>query len=605
MKANDLLSVALLKSSLRRFWPLWLAIFVALVLLVDAPIYSVTISAAGRTDALFNRLMAMESLWYTARFGSLVYGVLTSIVVAASLDEYLFDGRAATFVGSVPLRRTTVYVTSFVAGLIALCGVLALASLCLVPLRIVAGSIFSLAELGQWYVLTVAITFVMYALAQLACHLSGAWPVAIMLYGVLTFLAACLEAAVKLAVASLQYGMGSSPWYLYWLSPAIRLGQATFMGSGHAPDWPIIVLYVLIALGAAAGTGALFAQRDLEAAGESVAFSSVRPVLKYLAGVSMALLFSSVYCSLRFIEAPYGIPVTALGAAGILLSLVAGGTLGVLFSEMIMSRSAHVLGRCWKGALALTCVSVVFVGGCWLDVFGVAHRIPDPSEVREVHIASGYAGEVTIASQEGIAAVCDLHRALLAYGGGRSTNNGYDTITLAYQLSNGRTLERSYPMWSNYTSYLYEGTSPDEGAELVEQYMQIADTLEGRASRFAKVLDPGAQLSFQLEYSTNEERYEYSNVILSPDEQADFVENALRPDLLEEPAGMCIRVYDLKSDEDAFDATIYVYDLEDRITEKGVCTFSLQLGEKATPHIVSWLQQHYPEIELQKVVAIG
>ncbi len=598
MKTNSLISQGLFKSGLRRYWPLWLVLFVMLILNLDAPIYFAAVEIAGRTDGLAEKVQSMQSLWYTARMGSLVYALVASIVVAAALDDHLFDSRSATFVGSLPLRRTTIFATEFLLGLVALLAVFGLACICLLPLRVVVGSIFSLADLCIWYAITAALTLVLYAFAQLACHLSGTRPVAILLYGVLNFLVICLETAVGLAISSLQYGMVHSDWITEWMSPIIRLGEAVLYGVGDSssPQWGTIALYVVVALVVAVGTNALFARRNLEAAGESVAYPVLRPVLKYLGGISMALLFSSVYCLLRLSDMRDGVPVSAPGALAILCLLVVGGALGVLFAEMIMRRSAHVLRMCWRDALVLAAVSVVFVGVCWFDVLGVAHYVPDAAKVEQAFIMSDYTDQATLEERENVSAVCDLQRDLLAYDVRRASGDNYVTINIIYQLSGGRLIKRSYPVLANYQSHYYDGTPKNEGSLLLDSFMQISDSREGRASRFAEVLDPEAQLTFQVEYCTDVNQYEYKTVTLTADEAADLRANALSRDLLEEPAGESNQNY-VSYEENYLNATLYAYERGEDGVDYERCVMALQLGNKSTPNTLAWLAEHHPEIE--------
>lgn len=596
MKANKLISPGLFKSGLRRYWPLWLVLFVALILSLDAPIYFSAVEIAGRADGLAEKVQSMQSLWYTARMGGLVYAFAASIVVAVALDEHLFDNRAATFVGSLPLRRSSIFATEFLLGLVALLAVFGLASICLLPLRVVVGSIFALTDLCTWYAITAALTFVLYAFAQFACHLAGSRPVAILLYGVLNFLMICLEMAVGLAISALQYGLVHTDWVTEWTSPVVRLGEAAMYGmdANNTPQWSTIALYVLAALVMAVGTNALFTRRNLESAGESVAYPMLRPVLKYLGGISMALLFSSVFCVLRLSNVADGVPVGAPGALAILCLLVAGGALGVLFAEMIMRRSAHVLRLCWRDALVLAAVSAAFVGVCWFDVLGAARYVPEPTQVEQAFISSDYTDQATLVEQENVAAICDLQRNVLAYDVKQASGDRYTTIHIIYQLSGGRLVKRAYPVLENYQSHYYDGASKNEGSLLLDSFMQISDSREGRASRFEEVLDPQAQYSFRVEYCTDINLYEYKTVTLTAAEAADLRDTALSRDLLEEPAGESNQNF--ASTEDYLEATLYAYDTREG-EDNERCVMALQLGKSNTPHTIAWLAEHHPEIE--------
>lgn len=600
MKDSKLLSLGLFKSGLRRFWPLWLAYFIALILTFDAPMYSAAIQIAGNGESLAVRTEAMQNLWYSARIGSLAFACVAAIVVAVALDEHLFEGRAATFVGSLPMRRQSVFATEFAVGYVALLGVVGLAVVALLPLRVVVGPIFSLKDMCVWYVIYAAVAFVLYAFAQLSCHLAGSRAIAVLLYGVINFLAVCLEAAVNLVVSSLQFGMSNLDYVSYKFSPVIGLSEAILrgMGRGAAPDWLELALYVLVALLVAVGTGMLFARRNLESAGESIAIPVLRPVLKYLGGISMGLLFSSVLCLLRLSDMADGVPVGKTGAAAIACVLAVGSMLGVLFSEMIMSRSARVLGRCWRDGLVVACVAVAFVAGCWFDVLGIAHHVPQPQEVKKVTVSWDYNGDATLTSPERIAEVCQLHQDLLGYDAWGESDGGTVALTLAYQLKNGRHLVRRYPVTANYGAYVFGEEEADTGAKLVEQFARIANTEEGRESRYEEVLDPSAKHFIQIEYYVDSDMGEYRTIEIAEEDRADFIEHALRPDLLKEPLGAVEKAFGSIGD-DMLDATLTISDEPQQYDPfADVYILSEILGKDTSPNIVSWLKEHYPNIEL-------
>lgn len=600
MKDNKVISKGLVMSGLRRYWPLWLALFVALILSLDAPIYSAAIEIAGRQDSMADRVESMRLLWYSVRMGSLVYALVASIIVAVAIDEHLFDSRAATFVGSIPIKRQTIFASQFVLGYVALLGVFGLAALLLVPLRIAIGSLFALRNIVFWYAMTALVTFVFYAFAQLSCHLAGSRAVAVLLYGVINFLSVCLEQAVRLVIASLQYGMSSYDFVSDKLSPAIWLGEAIQRGMDVQSkiEWISVGVYVLVAIGIAALTAALFVRRSFESAGESIAIPALRPILKYLSGVSMALLFSSVLCLLRMSNTAHEVPVGTFGAMAIACVMAVGSMLGVLFSEMIMRRSARVLKHCWRDGIVLACLSLAFVAVCWFDLLGVAHRVPAPADVQSVNISWDYSGEATLTSQEQIADVCSLHRELLAFDNWSDTESGTVILRLRYHLNNGHWLSREYPVMANYFPYIYDEESPNEGALIVEHFAHIADTVEGRASRFAQVLDVDTPSNIQVEYYADGDVGEYRTIEISPDDRTDFIEHALRPDLLEEPAGEISQTF-VVADGDLLDATIMVFEGQAN-TGSEACILTENLGETTTPHILAWLSERYPDLKLMR-----
>ena len=593
MRDSALVSSGLLKSGLRRFWPVWLVYFVALVLLLVMPIYSSMLGIVGEYGYQADYASQLESVWSLAYLAMLFYSLVSSLVVAVVLNDHLFDGRSATFMGSLPIRRRGVFLTIFVTGLLALFVVLAAVALCMMPLCIMAPGVFKAGMVVRWFVFSAAVTFVFYSIAQLACQLSATRAVAVLLYGVANFLVACLEGALLLVVPTLMYGISSWDLKLDWLSPFVGMGIRVIntMAIGGSLDWLVILAYVVAALVIAVFAGILYERRNLEVAGDSIAFARLRPVLKYLAGVSLALLFASVFCLLRLSNYADGMPATAGDVLALVVALVLGGFLGVLFAEMIMSRSTRVLGRCWRGGLILAIISIVFVGACYFDLLGIVRRVPAPDEVQSVSMSIDYGEYTTLTSEEAIEQTCDLHRDIIAYGGEGSRSDEYTTLRISYQLANGQILERTYQVPGNYVAYLTGDRQAEEGDVLIDRFASLLDTEEGRMSRLSDVLDTDADaLGITVDYVASSSGV-YESITLTPEERADLLENALRLDLMEEPAGGVLYGWGVMLVPEN-DACIYV-------ERKGSydTLLNLQLSEEGTPHTLAWLHEHHPEIE--------
>ena len=606
MKTASILCPGVFKTNLKRFWPLWLAGFVALVMGFDVPVYTAAASIAHTSTGIYDRVSLMNNAWSIVRLVAWFYALVGAIVVALALGEHLFDSSAATFVGSLPVKRRAVFATHALLGLAVLVVLPTLAAACLLPLYASLGSVFSLGGLGKWLAVAVALSVVFYALALLSCHLAGTRAVALLLYGVINMLACCLEFAGNLLVSALMYGIPVGGSMFDWLSPALWMGQAaTGWGKVSQPLWGHIAAYLVAAVAVLVLTNRLYDRRDLEKAGDSISFAPLRPVLKYLAGISLALLFGTIYRLLSISEPLSGLPMSSVETLVLTLMLAAGGFLGVLFAEMIMSRSAHVLARCWRGGLVLVVAAVAFVGVCRFDVLGRAHAVPAASDVEEVLLASDYSGSgMTITSPERVSEVCDLHRAIIDFGGHADRNLPYTDIRITYKLKGGRAMVRVFPVPSNFFDARDGGVAPDQGAQLMEGFERIANSAEGRASRFDSVLGTLDKSTFvQLEYLVGDGQY--LELRLTDAELADLMAGALREDLMSEPAGeVFAEVGDNYEQRGAYDAHLTVQKIlpdqpQGEYQQSTEMLLFVQLGERSTPHVVAWLHEHHPEVKLQ------
>lgn len=596
MKLDSMLSPGLLKSNLKRFWPLWLVGLIGLVLLIDVPLYGAAGEIARSSQSLAEQRESMVGAFATMRLLSWAYALVGSITVALVLHEHLFDGRAATFVGSLPVRRPAVCASVALSGLLMLLALPLLAAIALLPLRAMLGAVLPLAEIARWYGFTTLFVVVLYATALVSCHLAGTRAVALLLYFVINFLAVCLEAATQMAISALVYGMASTGELFDWASPAAwLLGTViTWDVPGVPSAVPGVACYVLSAVVMTVLSGWLFCRRDLETAGDSVAVRQLRPVLGVLAGASMALLFSSVYHLTHLFSAASGLPMTRGEATVMAVLMAVGAWLGVLIAEMIMRRSTHVLAYCWRTGLALAAASIVFVGACWFDVTGAGHYVPDATEVEKVSVQGNWSNEFTLTSPEAIASACDLQRDAIAYGGVGDRNGSTFDLMLTYRLKSGRVVHRSYPIISSWFDTEEEPDVIGEGDALVKRFIELADSPEGRAARYAELLEGDlSKLSCSLEYRSDDGAYEVSADL--PADELDGLFEALRHDLLEDQAGEVLDQHDWA---DGYDATLNIQttDEEGRPIRN---LLSMQLCDKSCPQTVAWFVEHHPEIELQ------
>ena len=596
MKLASILSPGLFKSSLKRFWPLWLAGLVGLVLLFDVPMYGAVASIVRDNPTVASRQESAESLWSIMGVFAWCYGLVGSLTVALALHEHLFDARSATFMGSLPVRRPAAFATVALAGLFVLLALPALAVAFLLPLQVTAGPVLTFAAEARWYGMTAFFVVVFYAVALVSCQLAGTRPVAGLLFLVIGLLAICIQAATDLLVPSLVYGLNGFGYALDWASPAAWLLEfaTTWMDAQSRVTSAGIAGYVVASAAAFVLAGWLYCRRDLERAGDSVAVASLRPVLRYLAGISMALLFGSIYRLTRF-DGDFMVPMSTGEVVPLLALMVLGGVLGVLFAEMIMRRSAHVLAHCWRSAVVVALAAVAFVGVCRFDLTGAGRYVPAPDEVEEVVLSGNYDDSFTLTSPENVAAVCELQRDLIAYGGAGERSGSTFTMTITYHLKGGRGVQRAYSVMSRW--YDYESLDialGDEGTRLVARFADLADSPEGRASRFEDILegDP-SKLLFHIEYAAPDG--EYGKSIDLPASENAGLREAVGRDLMEEEAGT---MHNGQMWADGYDASIEVQ----RRLPNGydfLYLHNMQLSDERCPHTVAWLKEHHPEVELQ------
>ena len=600
MQTESLINFGLVKNDLRRFWPLWLIYAIVLGLFIVAPMYTILFAQTRAGGAADFDAAYVGNLWYLARLACIPIAVVAAIVVAASLNGRLFKAETATFYGALPLKRRTIFASSFTAGLIPLLGVPTLALLALLPLHVrFPSQVFLLMPL-QWFAVMVAVSFVMYALAQLACQLAGTWPVAVLLYAVLGFLAVCLETAAKLVVNSLVYGSADWEYAFDWASPPFFLavhGIENGFGDFISVNWAYVIIYCMAAVLIVAVAGILNTRRPMESAGESVAYAQLRPILKYLAGISVALLFAGATCLYRWLSGAGdpGIPGGIGYACTIFAAMAIGGLLGLVFAEIVMRRSTRGVFSCsWKGALALALVSLVFVGCVSTNPFGVVNKVPDASKVAAAQVVLDGEEAVCFSNVEGIEAVRSLNERVLAYGGARTDGNreneSYANLGFIYELADGKVYQRTYRVY-----YLWDDNgkvdSENEAVGLIEDALALANSPEGKKSRLSKLLDTSKDNAYVYTIDCQFDAYGSTRFEVPAELKASFIDEGLAPDLLDGVAGEIHAPWGWESSSTAIEVLVEVTAPDDTYVR------GIWLDTANTPHTIAWLKKHYPEID--------
>lgn len=149
------------------------------------------------------------------------------------------------------------------------------------------------------------------------------------------------------------------------------------MVSARVENVWIIAVYALAGVVLLAFAFTLYRRRQSERAGEVVAVGWMRPFFRFgLAGLA-ALLGGQLIYSL-FWDDGY------CKAVPMAVCMLVAGTIGYYAASMLLARTLRVFQKSWKG-LALVAAGIVIVCGCLrLDVFRVADRVPEISQVRAV-----------------------------------------------------------------------------------------------------------------------------------------------------------------------------------------------------------------------------
>ncbi len=577
----QLISLGMMKSNIKRFWPLWLWFFICWALGLLLPLGIIT-PMGGSGDFL-------SSIWKAEYFAAVFGAMLGSIVTCIFIFEYLFKSSSAMFYGSVPVKRKTIFASIYLSGLL--------------PLLIIELIVYVCAFLitqdahgaSTWLGLTLSTTFIFYSLASLCSQLTGNRVVAVILFFACNFLIVCAEFLVRIIADSMLYGLTFDPSsiVLEWLSP----GVAIFIRCLHIAEgvtyisWLPLAIYCAVAVVFVMLAALLNNKRNLESATNAASFTFLNPIFKYLFALCLALFFAMIAYVVFAFSGNY---ISAGSTVILCISMIVGASLGLMFAQMAISKTTRVFHECWKGSIAFAIICIAFVSGCAFDVCGIAKYVPENADVDYAIITVDDA-TAKIEDESNVQDLLDTHQELVDVGyideqDYANTDDYYCSsysLVIKYKLVDESVVERIYDI-------PYAATKNGEPASSAfNDFLNILNSKEGITSRFAKYIgeeSANGTFDYCLTYY-DEDAEDYNDLHLKSSEFDDFIQNALKPDLLNAGAGDYDPLYyrgESDIDEDCPSLCCTINYADDTCEDE-----TLTLTTKNTPNIIKWFEENY------------
>lgn len=442
---------ALLRSDLRRCWPLLAGYTFLWFLILPLRMWNgvaADLQASHPEDA---RRVALEIIG-NATTAAIWIHLIFGIVLAMALFSYLSSARGTYGMHSFPASRGCQFRTHVLScvGCVAVSNVL----ICLLSAQ--SGGTHWGASLS-WLVFSLVTFLLFFSLGIFCCMLCGWLPAMAVAYGAVNCVAIFCRILAG-AMCSIFYpsyndtvlSMGRNH-IVAWLTPVLRLHQDLYEmykdGSGpllSASAWKSLLVYGIGALVLLVAGALLYRIRRSEASGDTLSFRPLRPVVRWAVGLLGGLGLGLVLAGM--LNCTYNTPA-------LLACIVTLGLACMIGAQMLIARTPRVFGKLWPELLAL-CIALVALCLCIrADVFGYERRVPQVSQVESVGIyqRSIYRNTAKITDPEEIGAIVQAHRYLAGRAAGENRtpdSSEINTIYITYNLKNGGTLSRKYPLRS-------------------------------------------------------------------------------------------------------------------------------------------------------------
>ncbi|NCB62049.1 MAG: ABC transporter permease [Clostridia bacterium] len=499
----------LFKKNLTRFWPVWGMYLAAWTLAMPTYLLTkvryygqVSDSYSGFENALhwFADSQVLQML-----NGAVISSAIFGLFAAMAVFSYLYNNRSAGMMHALPVRREGLFLTNYLSGLLFLAGPAIAVFFLTLGAEAIVGAV-NAGALCMWLVVHLLLILFFYSFAVFCAMFTGNLLALPAFYGILNFLAYVLYEVLNFMLDQFLFGYSNIDWLstaMAWLAPCMGISKAVRVGTvwdnvGHMVAnvqfeglFPVLV-YGLVGVVLAVAALLLYRRRHLEAAGDVVSVSWVRPIFKYGVGVCAALAGGML------LYGWFGRGRSAENIWAVLVFLLPCGAIGYFAAEMLLKKSFRAFEH-WKGCLVMLAAVALCVGIVRLDVFGYGSRVPRIQDVESVTLDctraapydSGWLGSSQNTDPEYIQAVLNLHAAIAAdrariereFDGMESDveaapgDSGYSTVGTAYcgidyYMKNGTRISRRYQLPIK-TSALNDPATYDAQLQAMDRFPEV------------------------------------------------------------------------------------------------------------------------------------
>ena len=419
-------NAALLRSDIKRYWPLLFLYVAVWVVILPMQILSASRECDGVADGIMTVLQLQQhNVIIRSIPASVVMSLLFGCFAAMAVWSYLMSGRTVGLMHALPVTRTQ----AFFSHILSVLGALTAGNVLIFLLTALCSAGFSYVDwtaLGTWLLLTELMALFFFALGSLCAMVTG-WLLAVpVLYGAMNVVALLLYAVISTMTQMFYFGYSSSdiPEFITWLTPVGRIWDAVANGGAQpvevqfrepigtqtyhrfqlpASAFSTCIIYAAVGIALLALVWWLYKKRPSETAGDAMSFRWLQPIARWsiglCGGLGLGLFLNYVILGSSF--------------AGLLICQLVMGVICFFAAQMLLKKKFRIFTRRWwveTLALVLTLLAVTLC--IKLDITGYQHRVPDAEDVTSVRFSASYA-DFTTDDPAAVESVISLHRAIL------------------------------------------------------------------------------------------------------------------------------------------------------------------------------------------------
>lgn len=471
MKSKRFFSSVIFWKDLVRFWPLWVLELVGLLLVYILPLFS-RINDLTRSEHL-GKYDYSTGMSYSQVVVGEIEDVLAhlpvsyvlaglSVVVAALVFSYLTIEREAYMMHSFPLKRETLFVSHYLAGMVMLAAPFAIVYLLLLFIALGNGAGVLALPMLKCFLEDMIAFFFFYNLACFVVMLTGNGIMMAVIYFVLNFLYGLVTTIYYELGEMFIYGWSyrSSDHVIFECRPLIpTVFLAECMGYDYDVRWDwhsfgIVACYLLPSVIFLVLALLLYRKRPIESAGDMVAFSWGRPIFRIVFSFCGGTLFALTFYTICLAE-KFSMYAIRQSFHTVLVLVAVGVALCYLIGNMILYKTFRI----WKRTawLRMAILVSIVVGSLFYTKQRAEKYIPKVDDVVCLSVelpSSEYDEEHTFFyyDKKELEKFQELEREILKKGPYMVGYEDYEehviSIEVTYYLKNGKKMAKSYPMLS-------------------------------------------------------------------------------------------------------------------------------------------------------------
>ena len=420
-------SKSFFKSDIKRYWWVSASELLLFIICTIVPLYNACFTAYERNyETIYG--------WIDS---SMIVGIIFSFGVGIMLNTFMHFNASVSTTHSLPVKRSTLYITKLITAFVILCVpmLIAFGILTAMSFTEVCSEYILFSDILRWLFVTFSYSLVVLSLTTLVNMMTGN-PVGTVVFTIGFGFLPMWIIVILSAVFSHEV-LGYSPANMESLMEYVYIGPYGITKAEYGFIYPVLSV-IFLALGYL-----LYRIRKSESHGEVIAFSWLKPLFMGI----IALLASGLGYS--YVQSVFEIEN--------ILSVLPFGILCTAISYMISRKALDFKGSV-KPIVVYIFAALLFAGVIHFDITGFERRIPDAEDVKSAYITSenNYDREPIFFEKEHIDGVRELHRELIATTSQKKNTPYYNTMIIEYNLKNGKKLTREYRMVNkaDYKKYL-------------------------------------------------------------------------------------------------------------------------------------------------------